>query len=993
MKKTLSIFLSLVMLLCSVSAAFEAFSAVYPYLDDEGYYHRLSNGEDMKFVTDFDKMITDFTDKIKKGDKSFYNSDGKMDYYNFASEDARYSYNDNNIKSVRDKLADDIRSAIRDNMKISPVDTGDYFDKNYQILIYNFADLTSAQDSEFTHNGEKHKFYTFRFQIEFEYNTTAEQEQYMNGFAYDFNTVFIPENATDYEKVKTIYDFIVRNCDYDNDVFTGKYDRNTQRYKIAHSAYGAARGNLTDGEDYNWANKNTITSQRVIANYDQGLAVCEGFSQLFYYLCVYNGIPCHIVDGDYTSDSGKASDPHEWNYVWLDDGDGARWFQVDTTFAESKSFKSIDLNSYDYFLCGTENINFGYMNHQQPDPYYEYERSLTDYKITLADISTGLDRDKTIVIRRDTVYEEGGATRSTFIKTDSENVKKIEYEYNPDDKDGDIFKVVDDNTEGFSYTGIKSTYNIIIPYLTGREYNFEISNPADSGDKDFVEVGNYKIDIFGKEETVETSFKVVPLDMSNGNSDNKYKISIFDKNKEYNDKNSDGTVLVGFSGGAIDLDVKIVDKYNNELVKGRDYVTHIYNSERTPDTPQPEAVLDHSGYYHMYIDFMGNYCNSYINIIYVDKIDLSVLRSNAANEFTYIPKPLRSHNEITDTTSYFQKMGQNLKISDGVIGNTEGNISLWINRDYTLAASGGLEYGDRGTITVKALSGSNFLKDATQLDINYVISKKFDISSMSGSSLGTVAFYNGTAFTGFGSLISQLEENVDYRIVDYGDNVNAGESRIVLEGINGCAGRVEYKYFIHPASINYAKVTANTVGNDVSVSMSFNGKNLVKGVDYTETRSYTADGYTISLAGIGNYTDSREINVKIKNAGSNVPSGGAGTSANSGTASNSNTGTSAKPSAKTTKLKKPTISKLTKGRKQFKVKWKKVSGITGYQIQYSTSKKFTKKTTKTVKVKGAKKTSATVKKLKSKKKYYVRIRTYKGKKYSSWSKVKSVKVK
>lgn len=95
--------------------------------------------------------------------------------------------------------------------------------------------------------------------------------------------------------------------------------------------------------------------------------------------------------------------------------------------------------------------------------------------------------------------------------------------------------------------------------------------------------------------------------------------------------------------------------------------------------------------------------------------------------------------------------------------------------------------------------------------------------------------------------------------------------------------------------------------------------------------------------------------------------------------------------------KKPTIKKLTKAKKSFKLSWKKVSGITGYEIQYSTSKKFTKKTTKTATVKGAKKTSATVKKLKAKKTYYVRIRTYKtikGKKvYSSWSAVKSVKTK
>ena len=104
-----------------------------------------------------------------------------------------------------------------------------------------------------------------------------------------------------------------------------------------------------------------------------------------------------------------------------------------------------------------------------------------------------------------------------------------------------------------------------------------------------------------------------------------------------------------------------------------------------------------------------------------------------------------------------------------------------------------------------------------------------------------------------------------------------------------------------------------------------------------------------------------------------------------------------------TKQKKAVVKKLTKAKKAFKITWKKVSGVTGYQIQYSTSKKFTKKTTKSVTVSSnkAKSPSKTIKKLKSKKTYYVRIRTYKTVKlngknvkvYSSWSKAKSVKTK
>lgn len=98
----------------------------------------------------------------------------------------------------------------------------------------------------------------------------------------------------------------------------------------------------------------------------------------------------------------------------------------------------------------------------------------------------------------------------------------------------------------------------------------------------------------------------------------------------------------------------------------------------------------------------------------------------------------------------------------------------------------------------------------------------------------------------------------------------------------------------------------------------------------------------------------------------------------------------------TVKPKKTSIKKLGKGKKKFTVTWAKVSGVKGYQIQYSTDKKF-KKNNKSVTVTKQKTTKATVKKLKSKKKYYVRVRTYKtvnGKKiYSSWSKVKSVKTK
>ena len=96
--------------------------------------------------------------------------------------------------------------------------------------------------------------------------------------------------------------------------------------------------------------------------------------------------------------------------------------------------------------------------------------------------------------------------------------------------------------------------------------------------------------------------------------------------------------------------------------------------------------------------------------------------------------------------------------------------------------------------------------------------------------------------------------------------------------------------------------------------------------------------------------------------------------------------------------KESKVSSLTAAKKSLKVKLSKVSSqASGYEIQYSTSKKFTKSTTKTKKVTSYKTTSVTLKSLKAKKTYYVRVRTYKTvngtKYYSGWSTVKSKKTK
>ena len=99
--------------------------------------------------------------------------------------------------------------------------------------------------------------------------------------------------------------------------------------------------------------------------------------------------------------------------------------------------------------------------------------------------------------------------------------------------------------------------------------------------------------------------------------------------------------------------------------------------------------------------------------------------------------------------------------------------------------------------------------------------------------------------------------------------------------------------------------------------------------------------------------------------------------------------------------KSVTVKSLKAAKKRFDVKWsKQTTQVTGYQVQYSTDKNFVK-AVKNKKITKNSVVTKTVKNLKSKKVYYVRVRTYTTVKYngeqmnlhSDWSKVKKVTVK
>lgn len=156
------------------------------------------------------------------------------------------------------------------------------------------------------------------------------------------------------------------------------------------------------------------------------------------------------------------------------------------------------------------------------------------------------------------------------------------------------------------------------------------------------------------------------------------------------------------------------------------------------------------------------------------------------------------------------------------------------------------------------------------------------------------------------------------------------------------------------------KYTYNGKAKTPYATLLFNNKALKKDVDYTVTYSDNIEigQATVTVTGIGNYKGELKAAFAINPA-------------------------------------RQTISKLTSQYRGFAANWKKDTKVTGYQVQYDVNKNFTSYQSKYVK------TNSTYKKtfsgLKSKKTYYVRVRSYKTvngvKYYGSWSAVKSVKTK
>lgn len=352
--------------------------------------------------------------------------------------------------------------------------------------------------------------------------------------------------------------------------------------------------------------------------------------------------------------------------------------------------------------------------------------------------------------------------------------------------------------------------------------------------------------------------------------------------------------------------------------------------------------------------------------------------------FNILPKNIENAGiTVANVTYNANEQKPNVTVKD-----KDRNVNLAKNKDYTVTYQNNV---NAGTASVIITGINNYTGTAMQ---SFTIST-LDITKAKINAIPNQS-YVGASVTPVPTITyanRQLTNGVDFTVT-YSNNNFPGTGKATITGIGNFKGSKELTFKI-VGDISKATVTglspitqtgkAITVANFPAFRVSL-GKDLVANSDYTLAyANNTLPGIaTITITGKGNYTGKLTVNFTI-NKKSSAPSGA----------------TKVSGDYVNKKYKKANISSLKKGKKSITVKWKKVKSIKGYQIEYSTSKKFTKKTSKKVLVSKQKKTSTAIKNLKGKKKYYVRIRTYKNVKfngktvkvYSSWSKSKSVKTK
>ncbi len=186
-------------------------------------------------------------------------------------------------------------------------------------LLYQFARMVPS-GGWYNSGGKSYMEIDFTM----EYYTTAAQEQEMDKAVDEVMAELNLEDMTQYQAICAIYDYICMNVVYDYE------NVGDSSYRLQFTGYAALV---------------------------QGIAVCQGYANLFYRLALEADIDCRIIGG---SSFGEG---HAWNIVELD----GVYYNVDSTWDAGET-------DYDYFMLNMEDFE----DHDR-DPEYLTDEFFTDY--------------------------------------------------------------------------------------------------------------------------------------------------------------------------------------------------------------------------------------------------------------------------------------------------------------------------------------------------------------------------------------------------------------------------------------------------------------------------------------------------------------------------------------------------------------------------------------------------------------------------------------
>jgi vancomycin resistance protein YoaR len=316
---------------------------------------------------------------------------------------------------------------------------------------------------------------------------------------------------------------------------------------------------------------------------------------------------------------------------------------------------------------------------------------------------------------------------------------------------------------------------------------------------------------------------------------------------------------------------------------------------------------------------------------------------------------------LTDTNV---TLSQQSFVYDGTAKNPAviyNGITLSENTDYTVKYSNNVDAG-----TVKAtITGINNYSGTAVKEFK-ITPIKFDDKKVSVSLEKSSFVYNGQSITPVVYVAynhNYLIQNTDFTAT-YSNNNAPGVATVKIKGIGNYSGSISKTYIILPEKIASVSIKKSSA---TSAVISWSAASKVSGYEILKFDS--AKNAYVHLTHVSNSQTSYKVS-SLKNSTAYYYQVRAYKTVNDknyyGEVGNT-VFTFIKPSK--VKLTSVTLSKTT-----LKVEWKKVN-CSGYEITYTTDRKF-KKGLKKVKIKNPKTVKKAIKKLKKNKKYYVKVRAY-----------------